>query len=173
MTTPRSVFALALSVSAVLALGILAPASAQGPALNVKLGLWEATTIVHMSGLPQADTSGMSAEQRARIEAMMARPHTFRSCVTKEKLGGVPFQDRNSRACQPTVLSSSPSEYAVKFSCRDESGETTSGQWQFQAESPELVKANGEMTMERAGQKTEAKTTMTAKWVGASCGNVR
>ncbi len=180
MIRRRSVLALALSISAVLALGILAPASAQGPALNVKLGLWEATTTVQTSGAPPIDTSGMSPEQRARLEAAfansrkrMAAPHTFRSCLTKEKLGEMPFQDRNNRACKPTVLSSSSSEYAVKFSCTDESGETTSGQWRFQAASPELVKGDGEMTMERGGQKMESKTSMTAKWIGASCGNVK
>ncbi len=177
MIRRRSVFGLALLLSGGLALAMLAPASAQGPALNVRLGLWEATTTVQMSGAPPVDTSGMSPEQRARIEAMvakrMAAPHTFRTCLTKEKLGEMPFQDRQNRACKPTVLSSSSTEYAVKFSCTDDEGTTTNGQWHFVAASPELVKADGQMAMERGGKKMDSKTMMTAKWIGASCGNVR
>ncbi len=180
MIRRRSVLGFALLLRGVLALAFLAPASAQGPALNVRLGLWEASATVQSSGAPPIDTSGMTPEQRARVEAAfansrkrMAAPHTFRSCLTKEKLGEMPFQDRNNGSCKPTVLSSSSTEYAVKFSCTDESGATTSGQWRFQAVSPELVKGDGDMTMERGGQKMESKTTMTAKWIGASCGNVK
>lgn len=176
----RYVFASALLISGGLALATLAPASAQGPALNVKLGLWEMTTTVQMSGMPPMDTSGMSAEQRARIEAMMAgsmkaaaKPHTSRSCLTKEKLAEMPFQEKNDQSCKSTVLSSSTTEYAVKFSCTNAREGNTSGEWRFQAATPELVKGTGNMTVERGAQKMESKMTMTGKWIGAACGDVK
>jgi hypothetical protein len=45
--------------------------------------------------------------------------------------------------------------------------------WRFEAASPELVKGSGQFTMARGGHKMESTSNMTAKWVGASCGDVK
>jgi Spy/CpxP family protein refolding chaperone len=60
--------------------------------LNVKLGLWETTFVAQTSGMPPIDTSNLTPEQRARIEAAMemaknraATPHTVRTCLTSRR----------------------------------------------------------------------------------------
>ncbi len=182
--TRNWLLALTLTAAFVLALAAL-PGSAQvlkGSVvpLNVKLGLWEATIVVQSSGAPPIDTSKMTPEQRARMEAALeasrkraATPHTTRTCLTKEKLEQMPFQDRKDQSCKHTVTASTTSMYAVKFACTGEQGAATSGEWHFEAATPELVKGNGEITMENAGQKMVSTTTMTAKWVADSCGDVK
>lgn len=180
MTRSRRLFGRALLVSLGLAFAMLQPASARIPNLNVKIGLWEVTSVTQTSGAPPVDMNSLSPEQRARMQAMMdkmmksaAVPHTFRSCLTQEKLSKNPFQDRTNDSCKQTVVSSSTSAYDVKLQCTDERGGTTSGEWRFEAATPELVKGNGHMTIERAGRKMESTSSLTAKWVGASCGEVK
>ena len=180
MITKRSVFVPALLVALGLAFAMFGPASAQAPHLNVKLGLWEATTVAQTSGAPPIDMSNMTPDRRARMEAMLekmkkseATPHTFKTCLTKEKLDKSPFQDKNQESCKETVVSSSTTEYDVKFQCNEENGSAMSGQWRFEAATPELVKGNGEFTIERAGRKMESNSTLTAKWIGDSCGDVK
>ncbi len=168
----------------VLAFGMLTQGSAQvlkgSVPLNVKLGLWEATAVVQSSGTPPMDTSAMTPEQRARMEAALeasrkraATPHTMRTCITKEKLQKMPFQDRNDQSCKHTIVESTPAAYAVRFQCTGERGATTSGEWHFQAATPELVKGNGEITVENAGHKMVSTSSLTAKWVADSCGDVK
>jgi hypothetical protein len=183
MIRSRWVLGLALLGSLGLALVVLPPVFASGPnapVLNVKLGLWEATAISQVSGMPPIDMSNMTPEQRARVEAALEAsrkrggvPHTFRTCLTKEKLGEMPFQDRRGGGCKQTVVTSSPTTYDVKFACDGEDTGISNGEWRFEAASPELVKGSGQFTMERGGHKMESTSNMTAKWVGASCGDVR
>ncbi len=161
-----------------LAIAILSSASAQHPRLNVKLGLWEATTVAQTSGTMPFDTSGMTEEQRARMagvmdkmQKQMAMPHTIKTCVTREKLEKDPFENKNQN-CKNTVVSSSANAYDVKFEC-GQGGETQTGEWRFEAENPELVKGTGQMTFERGGRKMTSNTSMTAKWIGAECGDVK
>ncbi len=181
----RYAFRVALLVSIGLSVAIAKSSSAQKPTLNVKLGLWEATTVVQTSGNFPFDTSQLTPEQRQRIEAAMAKskaagakPHTFKTCITREKLERNPFEDKANRSCKQTVVSSSSTTYDVKFQCSSEDG-VQSGEWRFDAATPELVKGTGQMTMERAGNKEgagnkmTANTSMTAKWIGASCGDVK
>ncbi len=176
-------FALAVTVGLALALAAMpgfAQAIKDAVPLNVKLGLWEVTTVVHASGSPPMDTSGMTPEQRARIEAALeasrqraATPHTTRTCMTKEKLAKMPFQQNRDQSCTHTVIESSGTMYAVKFHCAGQRGAASSGEWRMQAATPELVKGNGEITVENAGQKMVSTSAVTAKWVGDSCGDVK
>jgi len=148
--------------------------------LNVKLGLWETTMVAQTSGMPPIDMSHMTPEQRARMEAAMeaaktraATPHTIRTCLTKEKLEKGLFQDKdNDASCKHKVITKSTTVYAVRFDCSRENNNTT-GEWRFEAVTPENVKGNGKFTIEHAGQKMSSTGTMTAKWVAASCGNVK
>ncbi len=180
MTTRRPVLAPALLVSTILALAMFGSARAQGPKLNVKLGLWEATTVIQTTGAPPVDMSKMTPEQRQRFETALensrkrgATPHTTRTCLNAEKLEKGPFEGKDSEACKREVVTSSSTTYDVKFVCHDEQVGSTSGEWHFEALTPELVKGTGTISMERAGQKMESTSTMTAKWVGAVCGDVR
>jgi hypothetical protein len=169
----QAVFALAL------ALACARPAAAQK--LDVKMGLWEATTVVQMSGAPPVDASKMTPEERAQMEAavagatkMAAKPHVFKQCLTKEKMakGGL-FQQDKQDDCTHTVLTDTATELGVRFACKAGDGETTAGEWHFQATSPESVKGTGHMTMARDGQSMNASSSITAKWIGESCGDVK
>lgn len=148
--------------------------------LNVKLGLWETTTVAQTSGMPPIDTSHMTPEQRARMEAAMeavknraATPHTIRSCLTKEKLDKALFQDKdNDASCKHTVITRSATVYAFKFECSRENN-NSSGEWRFEAVTPEKVKGDGKFAVENGGRKMSSRGTMTAKWIAPSCGAVR
>ncbi len=122
------------------------------------------------------DMSKMTAEQRARIEAMMANmqkhPHTAKTCLTEEKLEKNPFDNKTDR-CTQTIVSSTSSEYDARFQCKDEDGGTSSGEYHFIATSPELVTGNVHVTINRAGHTMESSSKIIAKYVGASCGEVK
>jgi hypothetical protein len=167
-------------LSSLFAAAMLQPAAAGNPRLNVRLGLWEVTSVAQTSGNLPYDMGNLSPEQRAKVEAMMtatrkrmAQPHTFRSCLTEGKLEKDLFQDNKNDSCKQSVVSRTSSAYDVRFDCRDERGGETSGEWKFEAENPELVKGSGQMTMQGAAGKMQSASTITAKWIGASCGNVK
>jgi hypothetical protein len=65
------------------------------------------------------------------------------------------------------VITNSATVYEARFECGGES--PSSGDWRFEAVSPESVKGNGKFTME----KISSTGSMTAKWVSASCGDVK
>jgi hypothetical protein len=166
-------------VALALALALAVPAAAQK--LDVKMGLWEATTLVQTSGMPPVDTSTLTPQPRAQLEAaaaatgkMAAKPHIVKECLTKEKMakGGL-FQQDKQENCTHTVHTDTATELGVRFSCSAGGGGTTSGEWHFQATSPESVKGTGQMTMARGAQSMNAATSVTAKWISASCGNVK
>ena len=62
-----------LLVTSVAAAGL---AAAQSPNLDVKLGLWEITTVTKGAGMPAMDTSKMPPEARARVEARRIAANT-------------------------------------------------------------------------------------------------
>lgn len=142
--------------------------------MNVKLGLWEMTTVVQMSGAPSIDTSGMTAAQRAQMEAAMksmqqnlAKPHVIHSCLTKEKLEKGFFEDRKEQSCKETILETSSTSYGVKFECPGP--HPTSGEIHFVAVTPEAVKGTATMLVD--GKPGSSSTT--GKWLGAACGDVK
>jgi len=51
--------------------GLVAAQTGSIPTLDVKLGLWEVTSASTRSGMPTIDTSKMTPEQRARVEAAL------------------------------------------------------------------------------------------------------
>jgi hypothetical protein len=180
VNSPRTTLRFAFLAVFALALLLTLPRPAAAQKLDVKMGLWEATTTVQMSGAPPIDTSKMTPEQRARMQAAMeasktamAKPHTVKHCLTKEKMakGGL-FQDTKDN-CKHTVVTDTTTELAIKFECAADDGETTTGEYHFQATSPESVKGAGQMTMGRGGQSMSGSSTIAAKWVSESCGNVK
>lgn len=141
--------------------------------LNVKVGLWEMTTEVQMTTPPNIDTAGMTPEQKTRMEAAMkmmqqnaAKPHTTRTCLTKEKLEQG-FMEERGESCKHTVLESTTTSYGVKFECGGQ--RPSSGEWHFVAVTPEMVKGKGTMNI----QGGSSNVTSTGKWIGAACGNVK
>src|ERR1700681_2162338 len=104
----------------------LLPAQVLNVALNVKLGLWEMTSTSETSGLPPIDTSKMTPEVRARIEAAMksrggspSSPLVRRDCLTKEKLEKYAFQDpqANDSSCKRTTVTNTPALMEMHVEC--------------------------------------------------------
>lgn len=147
-------------------------------ALNVKLGLWEMTTSVQMSGMPAPEPSGkMTPEERARLDAATkgaaaaaATPHTTRTCLTREKLDKSIFQDNKQQSCKQTMITNTATVNAFTFECTGQP--PSSGEFRFEALTPESVKGTGTFAM-TGPTKMTSKMTMTAKWLGESCGDVK
>jgi hypothetical protein len=145
-------------------------------ALNVKLGLWEVTSSAQTSGMPDIpDLEKLPPDQRARAEAMLkamvasaGTPKTIKSCLTREKLQQTLFQEDSRNNCTPTAVTNTSTVYAFKLVCSGQNA--ASGEWKFEAQSPQAVTGNGTMTL---GNRMTSKSTIAAKWIAASCGDVK
>ncbi len=156
--------------------------------LNVKVGLWETTVTMNMTGMPAIPDSVLAQippEQRAKMQQMIdernGKPTTTKSCLTKEKLQNTnPFQ-KAPQGCTYTVLSSSGSKMEVKMECV-RNGMTATSHIVVTASDSENVKgtmhmnttsSSGSSDSAGAGAGMKMDGTFTSKWVGASCGDVQ
>ncbi len=143
---------------------------------DVKLGLWEVTRTTETSGELPFDTSKLTPDQRARIEAAMkarqgTRTHTMRSCVTREKLDRDMFSDKENAKCKHTVVASTRTVREVKMECAGD--EPMTGNIRFEALTPERVKGDAKMTVGEGARSMKVNSTMNARWIGSDCGDVK
>ena len=166
--------------SALLAVPLLAlGAAAFTETLNVKPGLWEVVTTTQSSGLPPIDLSKLPAEQRAKIEAAMkqemakqATPKTTRECMTKEKIENELFKDKDlDPSCRRTSVVANRAVQEFKIECGKNQQKMT-GTMRFEAVNPENVKGAVKVVTE-GGRPFTATSTFAARWLGASCGDVK
>ncbi len=161
----------------VMVLGTAGPTVARAEPFDVKLGLWEVTHRTETSGVPPIDTSGLTPEQRARLEAAMkaragTQTRTRRSCLTKEKLEKELFPtDEKNASCEHTVVSSTPTVREEKMACTGE--QPITGDIRFEALSRERVKGEARMAVGEGSRSMTVHSTMTARWLGSDCGNVK
>ena len=165
--------------SSILAAAVTTGLAAQAPALDVKLGLWETTVVTDMGGVPPVDTSKMPPEQAAKIAAAMKGmmgPQTVveKSCLTKEDLAKDSFMmPENSRMkCTRTITSNARSTFDAEFKCTGDSEMTG----QMHAESlagGSAYKSTMKMTGMNRGRPMNMTMTMTGKYLGPECGNVK
>ncbi len=177
MTNLRSCRTLLLAGAGVLAGATLARAQM----LDVKLGLWEATTSMSTSGLPPIDTGtpNLTPDQRARLEALLKSrqgaqpPRISRECITKEKLEKSLFQSsaETDSKCTRTVVSNSRTLQEMKVECTG--ARKSTGDVRVEAPSPDNVKITGTMLMGDAAHAMTVSWTSTAKWLSADCGSVK
>lgn len=148
------------------------------PNLDVKMGLWEMTTVVKLNGMASMmDTSKMTPDMKEKMEnsmkasqARMAQPHTTRTCITKEKIDKDTMfnPDQAQSSCKRTVVTNSRSTLEVKLECVNEKRPMT-GMMHFEATSRESVKGIFKMS---SGAMT-SESTMAGKWISDSCGDVK
>ena len=156
--------------------GAVALVSAQS--FNLKYGLWEMTATGQASGAPPFDTSKMTPEQRAQAEAMMknmaAKPHTTRTCITREKLEKDPFSGDHGQdeSCKVTVVQRTATTYAFKEECTGEDGKTTSDA-RFVAPTPDTVNGTIKIVRDRGGKSMTITSQVTGKYVASACGDVK
>jgi hypothetical protein len=152
--------------------------------LNVKLGLWEMTTVVNTAGMPPLSPEAMARmtpEQRAQTEERLksrpngkpnARSTMKRDCVTKEKLERAAGFVENRRNCKRTIVASTDTRLAMQIECLEERGRTK-GTFQLEAPNPETVAGRLHMTTTGSDRKMEIDSNFKGKWIAESCGDAK
>jgi hypothetical protein len=158
-------------------------ALAAGENLNIKPGLWDFTTVAKGNMMPTAEKAEMEKamaemppEQRAKTEAylksMQAGTATrHKGCVTKESITKmstfiVPGEDSG---CKRTEIKTTSTIWEFREECAGSKGKT-GGTVRVVAPNPETY------TLEwtpGAGWEGSGSWKMSAKWLGADCGNVK
>lgn len=176
----RSVHIMVVGIATSIAASFPALAADNTP-LNVKPGLWEITSDVDHSGMPPIPPDALaklSPEQRAKIEAAMQqsmgpRHRVDKRCVTQDEIAkGFGEMDQMGHGkCTQNVTTSSATLREGTFACTG--AQSSSGNYRFEARSPEAVVANWDMTMSGGGNTMKMKSAMQGKWLRADCGSVK
>jgi ribosomal silencing factor RsfS len=167
------------SAVATLSLSLSAIALAQAPVLDVKMGLWEIASTMNIGGqMPGMDTSKMTPEQKAQMDAAMksmmaAHTTTQKTCVTREKFNKSNFMmdDQPGMTCKQTVMTNTRSTLDAKVVCTGERGMTM--QMHVDALSQTAFKATMKSANTEQGKTMTIDGTMTGKWLAADCGDVK
>jgi len=153
-------------------------AAADTPALNVRLGLWETTSTTNVGGhMPAVDTSKLTPEQKARMDAMMkqmmgSHTNTTRSCLTRERLErGTLTDEQNQPGCKTTITKNTSTTLEANEVCTGENARTI--QLHFDAPSPTNVTGTFKSSGGARGQMMTVDGTITGHWVSADCGDTK
>ncbi len=158
-------------------------ASAQS-SLNVKTGLWENTITTQMSGMPQMPQippdalARMTPDQRARVASAMGagsgQPHTYKSCLTKEKLAqGFRPDDKEAANCKTTMFNVSPGTMDRKEQCTTAQGGTIDASFHVEAHGSDETSGTMHMVITQQGRTITSDGTFHGKWLGSDCGDVK
>lgn len=161
-----------------LTLAALSVSAAAPERLNVKLGLWEMTSIMRFSGvppLPKELLDKMTPQQRAKMVADLKaaseeepEPETSSECITQEDLDK-PFQSANSDECTQTVVRTTRTTQEIRMVCTGK----TKGSGLFKVSTPTPEVMNGTLDL-KAGDGPDAfviKGTIKGRWLGPDCGD--
>ncbi len=160
---------------------LFAAATASASPLDVRLGLWENGVTTESSGMPPIDTSSLSPEQKARIEALIKRrqaqgprTRTVKSCMTKEKLAREPFSgmEDSSAKCTTHMVSQSRTRWEGKTVCT-RGARTTEIEMNVTAESRERVKGTSTVKISDGRHTLISHGSYSAKWLGPDCGKLK
>ena len=145
--------------------------------LNVKTGLWEATTTTNMTGIPPISPevlNQLTPEQRSKFEeSMKARAsqgpqtRTYKRCVTQKDLNKDPFSEEKG-SCTRTVLTSTGSKMEIRQVCM-EKGMKMDTTIKIEALSSESVKGSGHIIVTSDGHTMTGDMNVSAKWLGPVC----
>jgi hypothetical protein len=176
ITTSRLVTAALLSAACA---GL---ALAQTPLLEPRFGLWEMTTTISMGGgMPGVDTSKMTPEQKARMEAMMKgmgdRTNVSKSCLKAEDVKNPNFmmQEQAGMTCTQTMNTNTRTVLDANVKCTG--AREMTGQTHIELPTPTTMRST--MKMQTAapagagaagGPPTQVNITMAGKWLAADCG---
>ena len=169
------------TAGAMLAFILLAHA-ADSIKLNVKPGLWEFSSAGQANGMPPIPDEALARltpEQRQQFQAAIqssmgsaSKPKLFKECITPEKVAqGFDVQESKDSTCQRSVVSSTSSEFAIHAVCTRTEGSTTIDS-HFQLNGSDQVAGTVHVVTSREGKSMTIDSSVTGKWLGASCGNV-
>ena len=162
---------------------------------DAKPGLWEEVATTEISGLPPMPAippetlARMSDAQRKQVEAAMAarggagspRTTTTKVCVTREQLDkGLAFRGSESDNCSTKVTNTAGKIQIHQECAPDKDAMNMKRVFDLTIErlDSEHMKGGGTMSMSggsgaAAGRTMDAKFSMTGKWLGSDCGNVK
>lgn len=136
--------ALAVSVSAAI---LVAQAK-----LNVKLGLWETTTVM----------KDLGASDPQKI------------CITAEKVNTGAFDDPPGAVCKHTITGQTATTMDVKATCESKQPPMTGGSTlHIDVVSPTSVKGTITATQSMGAQSMTMSGTLTSKFIADKCGDVK
>lgn len=159
-------------------------------AQKIRPGLWENTVSMKSSGgqveaamaQMQQQLASLPPEQRAQVEAMMARqgigmgagkPHTVRSCISPEMAARDQFDTGDGR-CKSSGHSRSGNVVRFKFVCQaDQHGATGDGEGEFTLVSETENRGKMRINATRQGQTMRMEMDTTSRWLGADCGTLK
>ena len=146
--------------------------------LDVKLGQWESTMTMEMSGMPPIPPEVLERlppEQRAKMEERLKgnaskgpRTTVHKSCLKKEDLNKALSFGNEEKSCTRTIVTSNRSKQEIRMECAAGGGKQ-SGTIRIEAINSENVKGSTQMTMTAGDRTMNMNSTFTAKWIGATC----
>jgi Protein of unknown function (DUF3617) len=164
-----------LVATAFLGLPLMAAAADR---LNVKTGLWEITSVTHISGMPPLPAellAKMTPKQRADMEAAFRAenakgPQTDvdRECITEADLEK-PFQSADSEDCKQTIVQSSRTSQEVRLVCTGE--HNGSGTFRINTPTPESMAGVLDLKAGDGANSMTIKSQVKGRWLGPDCGD--
>lgn len=154
------------------ALAVVAlPLVSHAETLDIKTGAWEVTISTAMSGMPipKEAMAKMSPEQRAGMEASMraqagqGKPHTSRSCVTREDLDRGQLGHSDQPNCKRKVITQNAGHLEMEEVCTGP--EPSKSHFKFDATSNERY--TGSIDMIRGDSKVHID--LSGRWLSAIC----
>lgn len=148
--------------------GCAAQAASAAEPLNIKEGLWEATSTLRIEGLqlPPGLLQSLPEEQRAQLERMDGQPHIDRTCVTRKDIAeGFDRFDRQS-ACTRNMIASTPRLIEANVTCTG----LLAGTGTARVEAPTATEVRGAAALQ--GLLGNMTATLRARWLSAACGAV-
>jgi len=158
---------------------LLAALSAAGAdKLNVKVGLWEITSISRISGtppLPKEVLDKMTPQQRADMEAKIKaasaeepEPEVSSECITQEDLEK-PFNSANAEECSQTIVRTTRNTQEIRLVC---SGKTKgSGTFRVTSPTPETMTGDLDLKVGEGANTMTVTSKIKGRWLGADCGD--
>ncbi|HTZ71118.1 MAG TPA: DUF3617 family protein [Acetobacteraceae bacterium] len=146
---------------------------------DVDVGLWEWTSVVHLdqSTIPSLDLDRLPPSVRAQVQAAMQRasgPHTYRGCLTEEKLrkGFAVGRQGKEAACTRHLISSSSTALAFTVECQSSQGDIAT---HVALTATDRRSMDGLVTRVVPGQQGPGPVLahITGKWLGADCGDTK
>lgn len=164
--------------AAVLACASLPLLAASAEQLNVKLGLWEITSVTRTSGmppLPKELMDKMTPEQRAAMAAEAKAnaagapsKDTDRECITQQDLER-PFQSASTEDCKQTIVAATRTSQEVRLVCKGE--QHGSGVLRIATPTPETMNGTLDLKVGEGADAFTIKGQLSGRWLGADCGD--
>ena len=162
--------------AATLTLAALTAAGAEK--LNVKVGLWEITSISRFSGmppLPKEVLDKMTPQQRADMEAKIKaaaadepEPEVSSECITQEDLEK-PFNSANAEECTQTIVRTTRNTQEIRLVC---SGKTKgSGTFRVTSPTPETMTGDLDLKVGDGANTMTITSKIKGRWLGTDCGD--